>query len=74
VDITKEVEEEAEEHQLFFRTTGLTGMTIAYNDKDGNNRPIGLNNTVTTPTAGSGYAYRDPAARAQQDGNRRRGR
>jgi hypothetical protein len=54
VDITKEVEEEAEEHQLFFRTTGLTGMTIAYNDKDGNNRPIGLVNTVTTPTAGAG--------------------
>jgi hypothetical protein len=53
VNITEEVEEEAEEHQLFFRTT-LTGMTIAYNDQDGNNRPLGLVNTVTTPTAGSG--------------------
>jgi hypothetical protein len=53
VDITEEVEEEGEEHQLFFRTT-LTGMTIAYNDKDANNRPVGLNNTVTTTTAGSG--------------------
>jgi hypothetical protein len=53
VNITEEVEEEGEEHQLFFRST-LTGMTIAYNDKDGNNRPLGLVNTVTTPTAGSG--------------------
>ncbi len=53
MDITEEVEEEAEEHQLFFRTT-ITGMTIAYNDKDGNNQPLGLVNTVTTPTAGSG--------------------
>ena len=52
-NITEEVEEEAEEHQLFFRTT-LANMTIAYNDKDGNGRPIGLVNTVTTPTAGSG--------------------
>jgi hypothetical protein len=54
VDITAEVAAEAEEHQLFFRTTGLTGMAIAYNDKDGNDRPIGLVNTVTTPTAGTG--------------------
>ncbi|MBD0256961.1 MAG: type 1 periplasmic binding fold superfamily protein [Cytophagales bacterium] len=54
VDITTEVAAEAEEHQLFFRTTGLSGMTIAYNDKDGNDRPIGLSNTVTTPTAGAG--------------------
>jgi hypothetical protein len=54
IDITEEVEDEAEAHQLFFRTTGLTGMTIAYNDQDGNSRPIGLTNTVTTPTAGSG--------------------
>jgi hypothetical protein len=54
VDITEEIEEEAEEHQLFFRTSGLTGMTIAYNDKDADNRPIGLSNTVTTPTAGAG--------------------
>ncbi len=52
-DVTAEVRDEAEEHQLFFRTT-LSGMTIAYNDQDGNNRPIGLANTVTTPTAGTG--------------------
>lgn len=53
VDITKEVQEEDEEHQLFFRTT-VSGMTIAYNDQDSNGRPIGLMNTVTTPTAGGG--------------------
>ncbi len=53
VDITEEVKGEAEEHQLFFRTTGLSGMTIAYNDRDADNRPIGLSNTVTVPNAAS---------------------
>ncbi len=50
-DITEEVEAEAEAHQFFFRTSGLTGVTFAYNDKDQDNRPIGLSNTVTTPNA-----------------------
>jgi hypothetical protein len=52
-NITEEIEEEAEEHQFFFRTSGLTGMTIAYNDKDQDNHPIGLSNTVTIPNAAS---------------------
>jgi len=50
-NITQEIREEDEEHQFFFRTTGLTGMNIAYNDRDGDNRPIGLTNTVTVPNA-----------------------
>lgn len=50
-NITNEIEEEAEEHQFFFRTSGLTGITFVYNDKDQNNSPIGLSSTVTTPNA-----------------------
>lgn len=52
-DITEEVEEEDEEHQLFFSTTGnITSVT--YNDTDGNGNPVGLSFTVTTGDAGSG--------------------
>lgn len=52
-DIAAEVQAEAEEHQFFFQTT-LSGVTIAYDDTDANNQPIGLNTVVTTTTAGSG--------------------
>ncbi len=47
-NLNEEIEREANEHQFFFTTSGLTGMTIAYDDTDGNNRPIGLRNRVTT--------------------------
>jgi hypothetical protein len=49
-NLNEEIEREANEHQFFFTTSGLTGMAITYNDTDGNNRPIGLRNRVTTPS------------------------
>lgn len=52
-DITEEIEEEADEHQIFFQYTG-TNMTIAYNDADKDGKPLGLKNKATTTTAGSG--------------------
>jgi hypothetical protein len=52
-DITEEVEEEANEHQVFFTNT-VTGLTIEYNDTDNGNQPIGLKNVVKTLGAGSG--------------------
>ena len=52
-DITEEVEEEGDEHQVFFVSTGAD-FTYAYNDEDGNNNPIGLEGTVTTGAAGTG--------------------
>lgn len=52
-NITLEIEEEAEEHQFFFQST-VTGLSIAYNDQDGNGNPIGLSSTLTTGAAGTG--------------------
>jgi hypothetical protein len=52
-DITAEVKEEGDEHQLFFQSpNGLT--TFAYTDLDKNGKPIGLEFTLTTKTAGTG--------------------
>lgn len=52
-DITEEIQEEAEEHQIFYATT-LDGTTITYNDSDSDNNPIGLSTTFNTGDAGSG--------------------
>lgn len=40
-DITEEVEEEDEEHQVFY-TLGSGVGTVAYTDEDGNGNPVGL--------------------------------
>lgn len=46
-NISLEVEEEGDEHQFFFSTSGgLTG-TFAYGDTDNNGNPIGLDFTFT---------------------------
>ncbi len=52
-DITAEVQEEDDEHQFFFSTTGSVTGT-AYTDQDGNGNPIGLAFTLTTGAAGAG--------------------
>lgn len=49
-DITEEIRDEDEEHQFFFSTSGLSGMQITYTDQDANQKPIGLSNTVVTPS------------------------
>lgn len=57
-DITLEVLEEDDEHQVFYEFTGNSNSTIAYNDSDPNGNPIGVifsfnsgsesaNNTIT---------------------------
>jgi hypothetical protein len=51
-DITSEVEEEGEEHQLFFQAP-LIGAFV-YTDKDINNNPIGLKFTLRTENAATG--------------------
>lgn len=53
VDITKEVEEEGDEHQFFFIAT-IPGLTVAYADKDDDEKPIGISTTLSTGTAGVG--------------------
>lgn len=52
-DITEEVAEEDDEHQVFFVASGAN-FTYAYNDADGNGNPLGLNGRATTGAAGSG--------------------
>ncbi len=48
-DITEEIEDEADEHQVFF----ATDATVTYNDQDDGGLPIGLDVTLTTGDAGT---------------------
>jgi hypothetical protein len=53
-DITKEVEEEANEHRVFYTVTA-TGVTVTTTDVDGQNRPLGLRfSKVVSNTATAG--------------------
>jgi len=52
-DITEEVAEEAEDHQVFYQVTNNLGA-FTYTDADGNGNPIGLTFTYTSPNAGTG--------------------
>lgn len=53
-DITAEVREEDEEHQVFFfRGQGLN-IVQTYDDTDANGFPLGLTSTLTTAAASSG--------------------
>lgn len=49
-DITEEILEEDDEHQVFF--SDVDGLEISYADEDDNGNPIGLQTTVVV---GSGY-------------------
>lgn len=56
-NITLEILEEGDEHQLFYQTTGsLNSFTYsnATNDLDSNGLPIGLQSVFTTTTAATG--------------------
>jgi hypothetical protein len=63
-DITEEVADESDQHQVFFTGSSVEGpatgdnaaavVTQAYADKDVNGLPVGLENTFTTDAAGSG--------------------
>ncbi|MQP53246.1 MULTISPECIES: type 1 periplasmic binding fold superfamily protein [unclassified Flavobacterium] len=51
-DITMEVEEEGDEHQVFYQLAASLG-TVTYNDTDVNGDPIGLEFTLVAGTSGS---------------------
>ena len=62
-DITSEIAEESAEHQVFFVGSAVAGpagtgssavVTHAYADTDSDGNPIGLANTITTDSVGSG--------------------
>lgn len=52
-NITIEVREEGDEHEVFY-VTAITGVSIAKNDNDADGNPLGLETTVTTGDAGTG--------------------
>ena len=53
-NVTEEVEEESDDHQFFYTPTAGLNVTVAYQDKDANSLPIGLETTVTTGAASAG--------------------
>lgn len=48
-DITEEIEEEDDEHQVFYSVSNGLGV-FQYTDSDGNGNPVGLSFTFTTST------------------------
>ncbi len=53
-DVTEEVEEEGDEHQVFFVSGNGLNFTYTYDDTDANGNPLGLIGTGTVGAAGNG--------------------
>lgn len=53
-DITEEVEEEDDEHQVFFTASNGLNVTTEYGNFDSNNNPLGTVLTLTTGDASTG--------------------
>lgn len=53
-DITEEVVEEADEHQVFYIPSTSLDATIGYANFDSNNNPLGTSITLTAGAEGSG--------------------
>lgn len=52
VDLSPEIIEEGEEHQIFF-LSNILGFNVTYSDQDSKGNPIGLNTEWNTPTVGN---------------------
>lgn len=53
-DITEEVREEAEEHQVFYVPSSALNVTTQYQDLDANGNPIGVDFSLETNASSSG--------------------
>lgn len=53
-NVTEEIKKEEDEHQFFFSTSGGLDLSVAYADKDGKGKPVGLTSKLTTKGASSG--------------------
>ncbi|WP_299765552.1 type 1 periplasmic binding fold superfamily protein [uncultured Dokdonia sp.] len=53
-NITLEVAEEADEHQVFYTPADGLNITTVYNDQDSNGNPLGILFTLTTGEASNG--------------------
>jgi hypothetical protein len=54
INISEEIEEEAEHHQFFFVTTDGLDLSIDYDDNDKYGNPVGLKTIVRTGSVSSG--------------------
>ncbi|NND95678.1 MAG: type 1 periplasmic binding fold superfamily protein [Flavobacteriales bacterium] len=52
-DITEEVEDEADEHQIFYLANGAD-IDISYTDMDGDGNPLGLATAIVAQSASTG--------------------
>lgn len=78
-DITPEIADEAEEHQVFFTGSAVVGPAAedsgdaivehAYADEDENGLPLGLLNSITTLSTGSGELTVSLRHMPEEDGN-----
>lgn len=53
-NLTSEVEEESDEHELFYQTLDNLVLAITKTDRDNSQRPLGLKAQVVTTTTSSG--------------------
>jgi len=53
-DITVEVDDEGDEHQVFYQFSNGLNATSAYTDADANGMPIGLSSEIATGDASTG--------------------
>lgn len=53
-DITAEVNDEAEDHQVFYQVSGGLNSTLTYTDTDANGNPVGLAIHLETGDASTG--------------------
>src|SRR5690606_20550077 len=53
-DITKEVEEEADEHRFYYQPSSGSNITVGDLDTDGNGVPLGITSKWTTTEAAIG--------------------
>lgn len=71
-DLTPEIEDEADEHQLFFTGSAIDNALIAhtYEDSDSEGLPLGLKNTIDALAAGAGGLTVTLRHLALQNGNK----
>jgi len=53
VDLTSQIQSEADAHQFFFATQGAN-LSVSYSDQDANGKPLGLSNLAISGAASSG--------------------
>ena len=70
-DITLEILDEQNDHQVFFTGSAITNgiVTFTYEDEDDNGLPLGLDTTITGATAGEGIMTLTLQHMAEQNGN-----